>query len=153
MLDFKWIHSEDGVQAVGHLSTVCLVAALNIYALTGSVDKTVKLWKLDPDVKDDQRLLKTFVGHYKRVRFGRTTIHNQPILPGDSNCRLQNSNGETKYKKRVRVRQGENGLTNKTFPNLNVKKINVENSKSIPIKFPNKLKQFPFLFFLKGKGG
>ena len=68
---------------VGQLCTVCSVAALNSYALTGSVDKTVKLWALDPDVKDDQRLLKTFVGHYKRVRFGSTSIHNLPFLPGD----------------------------------------------------------------------
>ena len=68
---------------VGHLCTGCSVAALNSYALTGSVDKTVKLWTLDPAVKDEHRLLKTLVGHFERVRFGSTTIHNLPFLPGN----------------------------------------------------------------------
>jgi WD40 repeat protein len=68
---------------VGHLNTVCSVAALNNYAITGSVDKTVRLWTLDTDVKDEQRLLKTFVGHYKRVRFVSTSIHNLPFFPGN----------------------------------------------------------------------
>ena len=68
---------------VGHLSTVCSVAALNSYTLTGSVDKTVKLWTLDPEVKEGQRLLKTFVGHYKRVRIRNTTIHDMYVLSGD----------------------------------------------------------------------
>ena len=53
----------------GHLSTVCSVSALDSLALTGSVDKTVKLWTLAPAVKDEERMLKTFVGHYKRVRW------------------------------------------------------------------------------------
>ena len=50
----------------GHHGTVCSVAAKDDKVLTGSVDKTVKLWTVQQGV--DNRILHTFTGHYKRVR-------------------------------------------------------------------------------------
>ena len=50
----------------GHHGTVCSVAAKDEKVLTGSVDKTVKLWTVQQGV--DNRILHTFTGHYKRVR-------------------------------------------------------------------------------------
>ena len=52
----------------GHHGTVCSVAAKDDKVLTGSVDKTVKLWTVQQGV--DNRILHTFTGHYKRVRIG-----------------------------------------------------------------------------------
>ena len=50
---------------LGHLNTVCSIAADENLVLTGSADKTAKVWRLENG--KNGRILHTLVGHYKRV--------------------------------------------------------------------------------------
>ena len=71
------LHSQS-TWSVGQQATSVRSAQLLLSIVTHSLGLWTRLSNYGPWIQ-----LKTLVGHFERVRFGSTTIHNLPFLPGN----------------------------------------------------------------------